>query len=213
MSSEDARRETLFGTIPNILTVARMASTIPLCALVLNDQMTAACGLFVVSGALDWADGAIARAVPGQSSVLGSFLDPVADKLLIAGATLSLAATGHIAPLVTGVIVSRDVGLVVAGFLYRGLTKPADAPFFSTTRGDSFQVTPSRLSKANMAAQVGLVSLALANGAGLMGAAGGGIVTGVSAVVVATTLGSWYGYARTPTFARLLSLLRKRAGV
>lgn len=213
MSAEAARRETMFGTIPNILTMLRMVSTLPLAGLVLTNRLGLACGVFVGAGALDWLDGQIARRFQGQSSVLGSFLDPVADKVLIAGTTLSLTAVGLVSPWVMAVIVSRDAGLVVAGLLYRGLTKPADAPFFSTTRADSFQVTPSAASKFNMAAQVGLITLALGHGAGFVDmvfgtGVGVAAVGAASAAVVGTTLWSWLGYARSPTFARLVQLIR-----
>uniref|UniRef100_A0A7S0PA49 CDP-diacylglycerol--glycerol-3-phosphate 3-phosphatidyltransferase n=3 Tax=Cafeteria roenbergensis TaxID=33653 RepID=A0A7S0PA49_CAFRO len=215
MPEELARRETVFGTIPNIMTVARLASTAPLCYLVATGHMTAACGLFMVSGALDFADGAIARRFPSQASVLGSFLDPFADKVLIAGTTVALTASGYLSPWVTGVILSRDAGLIGAGFIYRALTRAPGSAFFSTTTSDSFQVTPSRLSKANMAAQVGLVALALGSGAGLVDAVtapgvGSVAVDAVSVLVAGTTLASWYGYARTPAFARFVRLLRER---
>jgi cardiolipin synthase (CMP-forming) len=215
MSPEEAKRESPFGTIPNILTMIRMASSLPLAWLVVNDQLDWACGVFLFASALDYADGAIARSFPGQSSVLGSFLDPVADKVLIATGTVSLAAVGIIPVWVTGIILARDLGLVSAGFLYRWMTKPPDAPFFTTTRADSFQVTPSKLSKWNMALQVALVASGLANGAELftplLGQEGGDLLVASAAWLTAgTTLASWYGYSQTPTFRKFMSLLRER---
>lgn len=81
MTAEERGREHVFGTIPNVLTMVRLVSTGPLAWLIVTGEYKAACGVFVVSGALDWADGFIARRWPSQASVLGSFLDPVADKV------------------------------------------------------------------------------------------------------------------------------------
>ena len=42
-----------------------------------------ACGLFVYAGATDFLDGYIARNFKNQASSLGSFLDPLSDKILV----------------------------------------------------------------------------------------------------------------------------------
>lgn len=57
-----------------------------------------ACGLFTLAAITDFFDGYVAR-VMGQQSAFGSFLDPVADKLLVASALLMMVAFGHIAGL------------------------------------------------------------------------------------------------------------------
>ena len=51
--------------------------------LVLSHNYPWALGLFILAGATDSLDGWIARNVPGQPSVIGSYIDPVADKILI----------------------------------------------------------------------------------------------------------------------------------
>ena len=55
-------------------------------------------GLFSLAAITDFFDGYIAR-ITGQQSAFGSFLDPVADKLLIASALLMMVAFGHISGL------------------------------------------------------------------------------------------------------------------
>jgi len=71
-------------------------------------------------------DGAIARRFPSQASMLGSFLDPLADKVLAASLFLSLTYSGAIPAALTSLVVSRDVLLVYAGLYirYMAITPP-----------------------------------------------------------------------------------------
>ncbi|MBM7335194.1 MAG: CDP-diacylglycerol--glycerol-3-phosphate 3-phosphatidyltransferase [Alcanivorax sp.] len=78
--------------LPNILTLIRVAA-IPVLVLVFyvpmqgSDMMAAA--LFLAAGLTDWLDGYLARRL-GQTSPFGAFLDPVADKLIVAVALVML---------------------------------------------------------------------------------------------------------------------------
>ena len=76
------------------------------------------------AGALDVGDGWVARNFAGQSSLLGTFLDPLADKILIASVCLSLGWVGILHPLAIAIFIGRDVGLVAAGLLHRAQTRP-----------------------------------------------------------------------------------------
>jgi cardiolipin synthase (CMP-forming) len=80
-------------------------------------------------------------------SVLGSFLDPVADKVLVGTLTLTLGYKALLSPWLVGLIVLRDIGLIGGGFLIRHRTKPPGVPFFSTTHNDSFRLTPTFMGK------------------------------------------------------------------
>jgi cardiolipin synthase len=88
-------------TLPNVLTLSRVA-VIPLfVALFFLETTTGqwiACGVFALAAITDFFDGYIARA-RGQLSAFGKFLDPVADKLLIASALLMMVGFGQIAEL------------------------------------------------------------------------------------------------------------------
>lgn len=74
-------------------------------------------------------DGWIARTWESQSSKMGSFLDPMADKVLIATLFLSLTYAGLIPVPLTSIIIGRDVLLVVAGFVIRYQSLPPPVSF------------------------------------------------------------------------------------
>lgn len=100
-------------TLPNIMTLTRLAS-IPVFVAVfyLPYQWAdlAAAGLFLVAGITDLLDGYLARRL-GQISRFGAFLDPVADKLMVAAALVMLvqshATLWMAAPAI--VIISREI--------------------------------------------------------------------------------------------------------
>jgi cardiolipin synthase len=89
----------MLTTLPNLLTISRIA-VIPVvvATFYLPDRWSQwlACGLFVAACITDWLDGHFARRWEQQSEI-GRFLDPIADKLLVAATLFMLAATGRIA--------------------------------------------------------------------------------------------------------------------
>ena len=88
--------------LPNLLTLFRIAVIPGLVVLFYIDTRFAswlACGLFSLAAITDFLDGYIAR-VTKQQSAFGRFLDPVADKLLVASALLMMVAFGQISGLV-----------------------------------------------------------------------------------------------------------------
>jgi len=80
--------------------------------------------LLVFAGFSDLADGWIARTWISQASKLGSFLDPVADKLLVGTLFLSLAQVGLIPIPLTCLVIVRDIALVTAASYIRYYTLP-----------------------------------------------------------------------------------------
>ncbi|MEN3953045.1 CDP-diacylglycerol--glycerol-3-phosphate 3-phosphatidyltransferase [Iodidimonas sp. SYSU 1G8] len=109
----------MIASIPNLLTLSRIL-VIP--ALIGSFYLQAplanwlALGLFVAAGITDFFDGYVARAL-GVQSKLGQFLDPVADKLLVAAALFMLAAMGPI----DGVHLIAAVIILCREFLVSGL--------------------------------------------------------------------------------------------
>ncbi|HLI13087.1 MAG TPA: CDP-diacylglycerol--glycerol-3-phosphate 3-phosphatidyltransferase [Alphaproteobacteria bacterium] len=85
-------------SLPNLLTFSRIAVIPILVALFWIDGNAArwvACALFAAAGVTDYLDGYLARTLREQSQ-LGTLLDPIADKLLVATTLFLLAAFGRI---------------------------------------------------------------------------------------------------------------------
>lgn len=142
-------------TIPNLLTLLRMG-LVPLFIIALvNGDAKKALLLFLVAGVTDALDGFIAR-FWRQQSLLGAYLDPIADKLLLISAyvVLSIPSVTHGTPIplwVTILVIARDVLIVVIAlvlYLAAGVRK----------------FPPSVLSKINTVLQVVTVILVLLSG-------------------------------------------------
>ena len=102
-------------TLPNALTLSRLAAIPVLMALLLvrfpgHDQLAAA--LFIVFSFTDTLDGQIARR-RGMVSDLGKFLDPLADKLLVLSVLIVLVQEGLVAAWVVVVIFSRELLITI----------------------------------------------------------------------------------------------------
>jgi len=67
-----------------------------------------ATAIFAVAAATDWLDGYLARAL-NQTSAFGAFLDPVADKLMVAAALILLVQLGRVDAVVALIIVGREI--------------------------------------------------------------------------------------------------------
>jgi CDP-diacylglycerol--glycerol-3-phosphate 3-phosphatidyltransferase/cardiolipin synthase len=63
---------------------------------------------FVAAALTDWFDGWLARKL-GQTSAFGAFLDPVADKLMVAAALIMLVELNRADPILAFVIVGREI--------------------------------------------------------------------------------------------------------
>ncbi len=100
-------------TTPNILTLLRIAM-IPVFVVVFYlplDWARMGCALiFAIAGLTDWLDGHLARRWE-QTSPLGAFLDPVADKLMVAVALVLLVQAEHSPTLAipAAIIIGREI--------------------------------------------------------------------------------------------------------
>src|ERR1035438_5635948 len=147
MSDVSSTRLNPFRTAPNLLTLARICMAPFLGAAILDGHYGLSFGLFVVAGLTDALDGTLARILK-QGTMLGSYLDPVADKLLLSTLFLVLFHQGLIPARVTIMVFGRDVGiLVVAAILYAAAGRR--------------EFAPSSFGKANTFAQVAAVAAVL----------------------------------------------------
>ena len=102
--------------IPNSLTWARIALIpffvgiyyLPESAISAGDKNMVATLTFVAAAVTDWFDGYLARSL-GQTSAFGAFLDPVADKLMVAAALIVLVHLGRVDSLIALVIIGREI--------------------------------------------------------------------------------------------------------
>jgi cardiolipin synthase len=136
-----------FRAAPNLLSLMRICLAPFLVAAILDGHYKLSFGLFVAAGLTDALDGTLARMLK-QRTMLGQYLDPVADKLLLSTLFLVLTHQDLIPMRVTVMVFGRDVGiLLVSAILYAAVGRR--------------DFTPSIFGKANTAAQVGAVAAVL----------------------------------------------------
>ncbi len=66
--------------------------------------------IFVIASITDWFDGYLARK-RGEITPFGRFLDPVADKLLVASALLLLVSAGDVPAILAVIIIGREIAI------------------------------------------------------------------------------------------------------
>lgn len=114
--TEPAESAALRFNVPLALTWARIAMIpmiigvfyLPAGWLTLHAQNQVACWLFVLAAVTDAVDGWYARRY-GQTTSLGAFLDPVADKLMVCAALIVLLDLDRVNPFVALVIIGREI--------------------------------------------------------------------------------------------------------
>jgi CDP-diacylglycerol--glycerol-3-phosphate 3-phosphatidyltransferase/cardiolipin synthase len=101
--------------IPNLLTWARIL-LIPLVVgvyylpLSVVEQNLIATGAFLVAAVTDWVDGWLARML-NQTSAFGAFLDPVAEKLMVAAALVMLVKLDRADAILAFIIIGREIAI------------------------------------------------------------------------------------------------------
>ena len=135
-------------TVPNIITLARIAAVPLLAFLLLSGHYAAAFWLFVIAGISDAFDGIIARWFD-QGSALGAWLDPLADKALLVTTFVLLALVGLVPAWLVGLMVLRDIFILVGVMTIQVFRQKVE-------------IRPLFVSKATTAAQILLVAVVLA---------------------------------------------------
>lgn len=134
--------------IPNFLTAIRLVLIIPFLLLLYHHQYIIAFYLYLLAGFTDGLDGWLARQYSWQST-FGSFIDPLADKLLIASSFISLALMGSLPWWLVILVFMRDLTISMGVVAWYWLVQR------------ELDFKPSLLSKLNTALQLALVTLCL----------------------------------------------------
>lgn len=174
--------------------MARLLSVPLTIWLILEGQFLFAFWTFIAAGVSDAIDGFIARRYNARS-VLGGYLDPLADKALLVSVYVTLGYVGEIDSLLVILVVSRDVMIIGGSLLLLVLT-------------DSFEIDPLALSKINTVVQIVFAALVL----GKLGLAldDRRALEMLAYLVAATTLASGAAYLVT-WWRRLITALENSA--
>lgn len=180
-------------TVPNMLTFSRLITAPVIGYLVVHHQTTLAFGLFALSCFTDLLDGYIARKYELQT-VVGSVIDPMADKALMMTLASCLAVSGDIPLYAAIVILGRDVLLAIAAVLirYKSLPPPKTFSRYWDFSLPSAEVHPTQISKYNTFLQM------LYLGSSLMYPAVYGSLDAETAQLAATSL-QYLGYTVAST--------------
>lgn len=133
--------------IPNMLTLIRITLVPIFVILMMENLFSYALAVFVVAGITDALDGFLAR-VLRQQTVLGSYLDPLADKALIITSFVILSTLNIIPSWLAVVVISRDCVILLG----------VSVLFLMSV---SFEIRPTYVSKATTVLQLVTVFLVL----------------------------------------------------
>lgn len=191
-------------TVPNLLTFSRLVAAPFIGYAILHDAHVWALGLFAYAGVSDLLDGWIARRWNLQT-VVGSVVDPMADKTLMTVLTVSLAYGGALPVWLAVVILGRDVGLGIAAIYYRWISLPPPKTFsrywdFSLP---SAEVRPTTISKYNTFLQLGLMGATMTTP--LLTADVTVAMTAFQYLVATTTVWSGLSYVFSKDAVKILS--------
>lgn len=97
-------------TLPNLLSLLRLALVPVFLVLIVSGQSMSAFLVLAVASFTDWLDGYLARKL-NQVTRIGALLDPAADRLYIFATLIGLAVTGSVPSWLPLVVIARDVVL------------------------------------------------------------------------------------------------------
>lgn len=126
--------------IPNTLTIFRILLVPVFIILLINNNLWMALMIFILAGITDGLDGLIAR-VLNQRTLIGAYLDPIADKFLLISAYLALTIKNMLPAWLSVIVISRDI-IILSGI----------ALLFLMAK--KFVIRPSLLSKATTVSQI-----------------------------------------------------------
>lgn len=158
------KKENIY-TLPNFLTTTRILTAPLIPYFLITSQPQLAFAVFAYSSLTDLLDGYLARRF-NLHTVLGSILDPFADKLLMTTSTISLWYVAVFPSWLTIIILGRDAALALSALYFRWISL---APEYRGMRSGywdfslpSAEVRPTEISKINTLLQFLLVACGMA---------------------------------------------------
>ena len=131
---------TLKRILPNLLTALRLLVVPFTLVAIFRGQLTLAFYLFTFAAVSDYIDGFLAR-LWNVESKFGRILDPIADKTLMIGSSVTLAITGYIPLFLMYLIVARDILILAGGLLVYLFNLPVRlSPFVLSKINTFFQL-------------------------------------------------------------------------
>lgn len=136
-----------WSNVPNLITLARVC-TVPLIVWLMMQKIPlAAFWVFVAAGVSDALDGFIAKQFDAET-LIGGFLDPIADKALLVSVYVTLGQAGDLPLWLVILVVFRDILIVAGALLFETVTH-------------ALTVEPVMISKVNTTAQIVLAATVL----------------------------------------------------
>ena len=166
-------------TLANGVTAIRVVLVPFIAIAMLNQRFDQAFWMMIAAGASDAVDGYIARAF-GHKSLVGAYLDPMADKLLLLTTFGILTYEGHLPVWLMGLVLARDVAIVMTVAAFTLMKRPG------------LRMQPLFISKLTTLAQVALVLVVVANLAFALG--WDALTQGFIWAVAVATAASWVAY-------------------
>lgn len=173
-----ANNNRIILNLPNVITIARIVSVPVIIWFLVVGEFLSGFILFSLAGFSDFIDGWLARSQKTQTN-FGAYLDPIADKLLMGSAYLTLGLLGHIPLWLIILVIARDL-LILLGV------------GFAKLMGRALHIKPFMVSKLNTALQICLVILVLADLAFALGL--GRLLDLAYIATAATTIASALAY-------------------
>lgn len=133
--------------IPNFLSLLRIILVPVIVIFLIQGAYFKALIAFTFAGLTDALDGTLARLLDSQT-VLGAYLDPIADKLLVTVCFVTLSVLGIIPGWLTVLVISRDF-IILLGIAILALT------------AIPYKIKPAYIGKVTTVFQVGVVFFAM----------------------------------------------------
>jgi cardiolipin synthase (CMP-forming) len=133
--------------IPNFLSLLRIILVPVVVIFLIQGSYGKALFTFALAGLTDALDGALARLLSSQT-VLGSYLDPIADKLLLTASFVTLSILGIIPSWLTVIVISRDFIILLGIAILTMISVP-------------YVIKPAFVGKVTTALQISTIFLAL----------------------------------------------------